>query len=151
MYVVRGKTYTFVIEGGNDSEQPAAYHPFYITDDKEGGYQYKKPEQRRRVKVFAGIENNRLSGDVPSGTGRLCEWREDPQQPADGFTSFGAYQVINNNKLLQALWSGHFQNVKLRLHRLGILQFTAAEILRKIKFWLLETVKKYNIWQFQML
>ena len=93
LYVVRGKTYTFVIEGGNDPEQPAAYHPFYITDDKEGGYQYKKPEQRRRVKVFAGIENNRLSGDVPSGTGRLCEWREDPQQPADRFTSFGAYQV----------------------------------------------------------
>ena len=56
-------------------------------------HQYKKPEQRRRVKVFAGIENNRLSGDVPSGTGRLCEWREDPQQPADRFTSFGAYQV----------------------------------------------------------
>merc|ERR1712150_214247 len=69
--VVRGKTYTF---------------------DIEGGYQYKKPEQRRRVRVFAGIENNRLSGDVPSGTGRLCEWREDPQQPADRFSSFGAYQ-----------------------------------------------------------
>ena len=78
--VVRGKTYTFVIEGGyelvfvyknqysakylftnlftiyrNDPDSPAAYHPFYITDDKEGGYQYKKPEQRRRVRVFAGI------------------------------------------------------------------------------------------------
>ena len=34
-----------------------------------------------------------MSGDVPSGTGRLCEWREDPQQPADKFSSFGAYQV----------------------------------------------------------
>ena len=42
---------------------------------------------------FFPIENNRLSGDVPSGTGRLCEWREDPQQPADRFSSFGAYQV----------------------------------------------------------
>ncbi len=91
--MVRGKTYTFVIEGGNDPESPAAYHPFYITDDKEGGYQYKKPDQRRRVRVFAGVENNRLSGDTPSGIGRLCEWREDPQQPAESFTSFGAYQV----------------------------------------------------------
>ena len=43
--------------------------------------------------LFFPIENNRLSGDVPSGTGRLCEWREDPQQPADKFSSFGAYQV----------------------------------------------------------
>ena len=93
IHVVRGKTYTFVIEGGNDPESPAAYHPFYITDDKEGGYQYKKPDQRRRVRVFAGVENNRLSGDTPSGIGRLCEWREDPQQPAESFTSFGAYQV----------------------------------------------------------
>jgi len=92
IYVVRGKTYTFVIEGGNDPDSPAAYHPFYITDDKEGGYQYKKPDQRRRTRVFAGIENNRLSGASPSGIGRLCEWREDPQQPAETFTSFGAYQ-----------------------------------------------------------
>ena len=51
IYVVRGKTYTFVIEGGNDPNQPAAYHPFYITDDKEGGYQYKKPNQRRNVSL----------------------------------------------------------------------------------------------------
>ena len=42
----------------NDPDSPAAYHPFYITDDKEGGYQYKKPEQRRRVRVFAGIGKN---------------------------------------------------------------------------------------------
>ena len=52
---------------------------------------------RRLIKyhfvLFFPIENNRLSGDVPSGTGRLCEWREDPQQPADKFSSFGAYQV----------------------------------------------------------
>ena len=93
IYVVRGKTYTFVIEGGNDPNQPAAYHPFYITDDKEGGYQYKKPNQRRNVRVFAGIENNRLAGDTPTGIGRLCEWREDPQSPAETFNSFGAYQV----------------------------------------------------------
>ena len=95
IYVVRGKTYTFVIEGGNDPNQPAAYHPFYITDDKEGGYQYKKPNQRRNVRVFAGIENNRLAGDTPTGIGRLCEWREDPQSPAETFNSFGAYQVSN--------------------------------------------------------
>ena len=72
----------------------SAYHPFYITDDKEGGYQYKTTSQRRKTKVFSGIENNRLSGATPTGIGRLCEWREDPQQPADSFSSFGAYQVI---------------------------------------------------------
>ena len=93
IYVVRGKTYTFVIEGGNDPSQPATYHPFYITDDKEGGYQYKNPDQRRQVQVFAGVENKRLSGETPTGIGRLCTWKEDPQQTAAEFSSFGAYQV----------------------------------------------------------
>lgn len=44
--VVRGKTYTFVVEGGHDSEVPAKYHPFYITDDPVGGYEYKSDEEK---------------------------------------------------------------------------------------------------------
>ena len=44
--VVRGKTYTFVVEGGLDPETPARYHPFYITDDPIGGYEHKTPEER---------------------------------------------------------------------------------------------------------
>ena len=50
----------------NDPDSPAAYHPFYITDDKEGGYQYKKPEQRRRVRVFAGIGKMMKNNIMPS-------------------------------------------------------------------------------------
>jgi len=44
--VVRGQTYTFVVEGGLDTEIPAKYHPFYITDDPVGGYGYKTAEER---------------------------------------------------------------------------------------------------------
>jgi hypothetical protein len=44
--VVRNKTYTFVVEGGNDVETPAKYHPFYITDDSIGGFQYKSEDER---------------------------------------------------------------------------------------------------------
>lgn len=46
IYLVRGKTYTFVVEGGQDPERPARYHPFYITDDPEGGYNFKTPAER---------------------------------------------------------------------------------------------------------
>ena len=49
IHVVRGKTYTFVIEGGQDPSQPAAYHPFYITDDPEGGYEFMTNERKRKV------------------------------------------------------------------------------------------------------
>lgn len=44
--VVRGKSYTFVVEGGNDPETPAKYHPFYITDDPVGGFEYKTEEEK---------------------------------------------------------------------------------------------------------
>lgn len=30
VYVERGQTYTFVVEGGNDETQPARFHPFYM-------------------------------------------------------------------------------------------------------------------------
>lgn len=43
---MRGKTYTFVVEGGHDPDVPAKYHPFYITDDPVGGYEYKSDEEK---------------------------------------------------------------------------------------------------------
>ncbi|XP_014486776.1 PREDICTED: protein Skeletor, isoforms B/C [Dinoponera quadriceps] len=90
--VVRGKKYTFVVEGGLDPETPARYHPFYITADPVGGYQHKTPEEKAKVKIFAGVRRQR--GTVrPTGTGRLCNWVPDQNQPhADEFASFGAYQ-----------------------------------------------------------
>ncbi|KAJ8879027.1 hypothetical protein PR048_019633 [Dryococelus australis] len=48
--VVRGKTYTFVVEGGVDPDTPARYHPFYITDDPVGGYEHKTPEERAKCR-----------------------------------------------------------------------------------------------------
>lgn len=44
--VIRGKKYTFVVEGGQNADTPARYHPFYITDDPVGGYQHKTPEEK---------------------------------------------------------------------------------------------------------
>ena len=52
--VVRGKTYTFVVEGGLDPETPARYHPFYITDDAIGGYEHKTLEERA-VRIIYGL------------------------------------------------------------------------------------------------
>ncbi|XP_071540415.1 uncharacterized protein [Panulirus ornatus] len=92
IYVVRGKTYTFVVEGGYDPEHPARYHPFYISDDPEGGYEFKTPAERSRIRVFAGVGQDRDGRPVPTAFGRLCEWSEDPNQSANAFSSFGAYQ-----------------------------------------------------------
>ena len=45
--VMRNKEYTFIINGGDNPDQTANYHPFYITDDEVGGYAQKTPEDRQ--------------------------------------------------------------------------------------------------------
>ncbi|KAJ8942165.1 hypothetical protein NQ318_002555 [Aromia moschata] len=90
--VVRGKTYTFVVEGGVDPEFSAKYHPFYITDDPVGGYEYKTPEERKNVRVFAGVSTAKDGSAVPTGTGRLCHWTLTGDREADDYESFGAFQ-----------------------------------------------------------
>lgn len=90
--VVRGKTYTFVVEGGNDPEVSAKYHPFYITDDPIGGYAYKSPEEQKQVRILAGATQAKDGSVIPTGTGRLCHWTHTGDSDADDFDSFGAYQ-----------------------------------------------------------
>ncbi|KAK9889864.1 hypothetical protein WA026_007230 [Henosepilachna vigintioctopunctata] len=90
--VVRGKTYTFVIEGGLDPDVPAKYHPFYITDDPVGGYEYRNSEERKNIKIFAGVRQDKDGNVYPTGTGRLCHWTQKGDIEADDFASFGAYQ-----------------------------------------------------------
>ena len=46
--VKRGETYTFDVFGGDDPSMSAAYHPFYITDDPDGGY-VQLSEQDKQV------------------------------------------------------------------------------------------------------
>ncbi|XP_038219632.1 protein Skeletor, isoforms B/C isoform X2 [Zerene cesonia] len=91
--VVRGKKYTFVVEGGSDPAEPARFHPFYITDDPVGGYYHKSDAEKQNVRIFAGVRRTRSGELIPSGVGRLCNWTPDSEGPsADEFPSFGAYQ-----------------------------------------------------------
>lgn len=55
IYVERGQTYTFKIEGGNDRTNAAKYHPFYITDSKEGGFGKKRERDQKMQRIFAGV------------------------------------------------------------------------------------------------
>ncbi|KAI5631071.1 DOMON domain-containing protein [Phthorimaea operculella] len=91
--VVRGKKYTFVVEGGIDPDTPAKYHPFYITNDPVGGFYHKSDEERKGVEIYAGVRRTRSGDLIPTGVGRLCNWTPDANGPeADEYPSFGAYQ-----------------------------------------------------------
>ncbi|XP_064074896.1 protein Skeletor, isoforms B/C isoform X1 [Vanessa tameamea] len=91
--VVRGKKYTFVVEGGTDPEVPARYHPFYITNDPVGGYYHKSDAEKKDIEIYAGVRRLRNGELLPNGVGRLCNWTPDNEGPeADEYPSFGAYQ-----------------------------------------------------------
>ncbi|KAG7297571.1 hypothetical protein JYU34_019614 [Plutella xylostella] len=91
--VVRGRKYTFVVEGGSNPDVPARYHPFYITNDPVGGYFHRSQEERKGVEIYAGVRQTRTGELIPTGVGRLCNWTPDTEGPeADEYPSFGAYQ-----------------------------------------------------------
>lgn len=74
LYLERGQTYTFYVEGGDDKTNPARYHPFYITDSKEGGYGQKTEREQKKQKVYAGVAFDSEGYPVPTAAGKYCEW-----------------------------------------------------------------------------
>ncbi|XP_038117361.1 protein Skeletor, isoforms B/C isoform X2 [Culex quinquefasciatus] len=91
VYVERGQTYTFLIEGGDDSTQPAKYHPFYITDSSEGGYGQLTDGQRRRETVYAGVDFDKDGYPLPTAAGRYCEWKHRSVDRSDEIAKFEDY------------------------------------------------------------
>ena len=44
----------------------SSYHPFYITDSKEGGFSQKTRREQKMEQVFAGVEYTKM--DTPKPT-----------------------------------------------------------------------------------
>lgn len=73
LYVKRGETYTFIVEGGMEPDQPARYHPFYITDSPLGGIGQSDNKPRTET-TYAGVKFNEEGYPTPLAAGRYCEW-----------------------------------------------------------------------------
>jgi len=72
--VRRGRTYTFCVQGGNNSADPSNYHPLYITSSPVGGYfQNRFSGMSMNETVYAGIGEN----DNALFTGPLVYHEED--------------------------------------------------------------------------
>lgn len=65
LYVNRGETYTFTVQGGRESDQPARYHPFYITDSPLGGIGQTDGKPRTE-KFYAGIKLDESGYPTPT-------------------------------------------------------------------------------------
>lgn len=62
----RGEKYTFIVEGGDKSSNPARYHPFYITDSPEGGLGQASDDEQQRTHNFAGTAKDNLGYTYPT-------------------------------------------------------------------------------------
>ncbi|XP_015785724.1 protein Skeletor, isoforms B/C-like [Tetranychus urticae] len=74
LFVKRGRTYLFRVEGGNNPHNARYYHPLYITDDAMGGLVRQDDKERKKRHVYAGIDYDRKGRPTPTASGRLCLW-----------------------------------------------------------------------------
>nr|CAD7425672.1 unnamed protein product [Timema monikensis] len=91
IYVERGQTYSFVVEGGNDRTNPARYHPFYITDSKEGGFGQKSEADQKKQRVFGGVSYDAEGYPYPTAAGRYCEWTHKTIDKSAETQTFDSY------------------------------------------------------------
>ncbi|XP_066600483.1 protein Skeletor, isoforms B/C isoform X2 [Prorops nasuta] len=89
--VERGQTYKFTVEGGNDSANPARYHPLYLTDNPEGGFGQKTENQQMQEKVFAGVAYDSDGYPYPTAAGRYCEWKHRSVDMSSKYESFEGF------------------------------------------------------------
>ncbi|UYV60882.1 hypothetical protein LAZ67_1002664 [Cordylochernes scorpioides] len=98
LVVVRGKNYTFIVEGGDDPTHQASYHPFYITNNPRGGVaQNPSLINTPEHVVYAGVETDYDGNVVPVGVGRLCEYQHktvDMWRESDTFEAYNATLVL---------------------------------------------------------
>ncbi|PRD32306.1 UNVERIFIED_CONTAM: Skeletor [Trichonephila clavipes] len=91
--VRRGVNYTFIVEGGNNPSNPASYHPLYITNSAEGGGgQFLDQLGLPNHTVYAGIETDSNQRMIPTGVGRLCEWKHKTIDKSEEIETFEEYK-----------------------------------------------------------
>ena len=74
LYVRRGVTYSFKVEGGSDPTNLRYYNPLYLTTDPNGGYAQLDDNARKSVRVISGISFDKKGRSTPTAVGRYCVW-----------------------------------------------------------------------------
>ncbi|XP_003741831.1 protein Skeletor, isoforms B/C [Galendromus occidentalis] len=93
LHVVRGRNYTFVVEGGLEVTNTAKYHPFYITNSPGGGgANYIEELNTPNHMVYAGADVQ-PNGKVKLATGRYCEWKHKTIDLAEEVETFEEYKA----------------------------------------------------------
>ncbi|KAM7298185.1 protein Skeletor, isoforms B/C-like [Ixodes scapularis] len=96
LHVERGKTYTFVAQGGHNQSNSARYHPFYITDSKKGGGSQEDVKLLGKPGhlLLAGVTMDpKGKADVSQAVGRYCEWEHKSVDQSDVVKTFSEFMT----------------------------------------------------------
>ncbi|ODM96270.1 Protein Skeletor, isoforms B/C, partial [Orchesella cincta] len=90
LYMQRGITYSFRVEGGNNPHNLETYHPFIITNEPLGGSAANLPSAR----ILAGVEVTRRGQPRPNAAGRLCIWKHEhtDRRTDEKYTTFEKFR-----------------------------------------------------------
>ncbi|CAD6190584.1 unnamed protein product [Caenorhabditis auriculariae] len=84
LYLKRGETYNFFVEGGNEPETINLYNPLYVSADREGGFDKLSKEEQQKIVFYT-------DGDANSHAGKLCAWSNEEVNP-DVFSTFNDFR-----------------------------------------------------------
>ncbi|XP_076046264.1 cytochrome and DOMON domain-containing protein knickkopf [Oratosquilla oratoria] len=101
IYIRRNTEYRFKVEGGSSPYNPTTYHPLIITDEPHGGYSQLTEDQKKSVRVLAGIEYTRRGDSRPSAAGRLCLWKHMPEVDRRRDAEFTSFVRFRNSLDMQ--------------------------------------------------
>jgi len=102
LYLRRGLTYTFKIEGGSNPRSAEYYHPFIITDEPMGGYDRLDKNQTAKIRVLAGVEFTRRGLARPdNNAGKLCRWLHPDSGDRRRDDEFNSFERFRNNLELE--------------------------------------------------
>ena len=92
IYVLRGTTVTFYVNGGETPMVASDYHPFYLTSSSKGGIMNDLELGTPITEVvYAGLSfNGSAVSDLT--VGKFCEWQEKNGLGGDEFSSFSNYR-----------------------------------------------------------
>jgi hypothetical protein len=106
LYLRRGLSYTFRVEGGNDPYDAEHYHPFVITTDHVGGFYRLSNDQRKDVRVLSGVSFTRRGVPQALASGRLCLWKHQDHADRRLDDTFITFERFRNSLKLECSKEG---------------------------------------------
>lgn len=100
VYLKRNTKYRFLVEGGSNPYDPKSYHPMIITDEPHGAYSQLTEEQKKDVRVLAGIGYSVRGDSRPTAAGRMCLWKHTAEGDRRKDVEFGTFERYRNSLTL---------------------------------------------------